>query len=288
MLEEAAVITFARLAPALLLAVSAFGAAPDAREIIRRAVETDHLNDVKARDYVYTEQTVERELDRKGQPKGEESTIKELLFVYGREVERLIKKDGKPLTEREAQKENERIEKLTEKWSRETEAERDKRLAHDAEERRKAREFIREVPDAYDFKLLGEEPVNGRAAWIIDAEPRPDFRPKVPRADILSKFRGRMWIDQAEYQLVRMECESIDTVSFGFVIARLQKGARVKFELAQVNGEVWLPKYFTVKFDARLGLLRSFRREVEQNNWGFRRFQTDSRLVEVHPAEPPH
>ncbi len=277
---------YARLVPALVFAFPAIAAAPGPAEIIRRAVETDHLNDVKARQYVYTEQTVERDLDRSGKPKGEESTTKELLFVSGRQVERLVKKDGKPLSDREAQKEHERIEKLTEKWSRESEAERDKRLAHDADERRKAREFIGEVPNAYNFKLLGEEPVNGRPAWIIDAEPRPDFRPKVPRADILSKFRGRMWIDQGEYQLVRMECESIDTVSFGFIIARLQKGARVRFELTQVNGEVWLPKSFSVRFDARLGLVKSFRREVEQNNWGFQRFQTDSRLVEVHQAEP--
>ncbi len=105
-------------------------------------------------------------------------------------MERLVKKDGKPLSDREAQKENERIEKLTEKWGRESEAGPEKRLAHDAEERRKAREFIREIPDAYNFKLAGEETVNGRPAWIIDAEPRPDFRPRVPRADVLSEVPG--------------------------------------------------------------------------------------------------
>src|SRR5262249_31902530 len=115
---------------------------------------------------------------------------------------------------------------------------------------------------------------------------RSDFHPSAPRADVLSKFRGRVWIDQKDYQLVRIASESIETVAFGFVIARLQKGARFRLELTQVNDEVWLPKSFIVRFDARLGLLKSFRREMEQNNSGFRRFQSDSRLVEVKQTEP--
>ena len=269
----------------LLLAVTAWAGTPDPLEIIRRAVETDHLNDIKARNYVYTERTITRDLYNNGQAKSEESVTKELLFVYGRQVERLVEKDGKPLSGREEEKENQRIEKLTEKWSRESDAEREKRLAREAEERRKGREFIGEVPDAYNFKLAGEESINGRPAWIIDAEPRPGFRPRVPRADVLSKFHGRLWIDQAEYQLVRIESESIDTVAFGYIIARLQKGAYFRFELTQVNGEVWLPKSLSVRFGARLGLLKSFRREVQQSNWGFRRFQTDSKLVGVKQEE---
>jgi hypothetical protein len=268
------------------LGVLPLSAAPDALEIVRRAVETDHENDLKARNYVYTERTVTRELDRGGRVKGEESETHELVFVYGRPVERLVQKDGKPLSEQDAKDEDERIEKLTRKWGRESESDRQKRLAHDEEERRKAREFVREVPNAYSFKLAGEEEVNGRMTWIIDAEPRPDFKSRVPRADTLSKFRGRIWVDQREYQVVRIDCESIDTVSFGWVLARLQKGAHVRFEVSEVNGEVWLPKHFTVRFDARLGLLKSFRREIEQDSWGYRRFQTDSRLVEVKQAEP--
>ena len=73
----------------------------------------------------------------------------------------------------------------------------------------------REIVDAYDVKLLASQSINGRLCWGLDATPRPDFRGKGRRADQIKKLKGKAWIDQASYELVKLELTSLDTISFG-------------------------------------------------------------------------
>ena len=265
------------LAALVLLSTSA----PDPAEIVRKSALLDEENFNRGRNYIYRQQAVERELDKAGNTTAVNTTTSERIIIHGRRVMRLIERDGKPLPPREAEKERERIDKLERKWGRESEAERQRYLAKEEEERREAREFFREIPNAYTFRLAGEERLNGRDAWVIDAEPRSDFRPRVSRAKLLSKFRGRLWIDKRDYQWVKAECETIDTVSFGWFLARLNRGARLSFEQLRINDEIWLPRRMWIRMDARLGLLKAFRRDMELINSDFRKFQSDSTVTLV-------
>src|SRR5262249_16551978 len=161
---------------------------------------------------------------------------------FGEHYHKLIEKDGKPLTGDQLRKEQEKLDKLVAKRQKESESERARRLAEFEKARRKQREFAQEIPRAFHFKLVGEEPANGRPSWIIEATPRPDFAPTVPRAGLLKKFRGKVWIDQAEYQMIKIDSEAIDTVTFGWFLARIGKGTRFRLEQARINDEVWMSK----------------------------------------------
>jgi len=145
---------------------------------------------------------------------------------------------------------------------------------------------VREVADAYDFRLVGTESLGGRDAWVIDAEPRPGYEPHLKDAKFLPKFRGRVWIDKDEDQWAKLDIECIDTVSLGLFLARFHKGSRIVIEQTRVNGEVWLPKHVALKVDVRLALLKEYNVEQEQTFRDYKKFRATARIVGVGDVKP--
>lgn len=269
--------------PALDLSTGADGklSQEKMRELFRVVADKDIENDKRQRDYTYTDREVQKNLDGKGNTKSTEIKTYEILEIYGEQVQRLIAKNDKPLDAKETGKEDEKIQKIIDKRKNESEEDRKKREEKELKEREEGRKFVLEVADAYNFKLAGTEDVGGREAWIIDAEPRPDFEPHMKEAKLLSKFRGRVWIDKADLQLAKMDIEAIDTVSFGWVVARIHKGTRVMLEQTRVNDEVWLPRHVTFKVDARVALFKGYNVDGEQEYRDYKKFRTSSKIVGV-------
>ncbi len=251
------------------------------QQLFRVVAAKDRENDKLQRNYTYTERQVENRLDKNGQTKSSEVKTYDVLEIYGEQVQRLIAKDDKPLDAKEAAKEDEKIQKIIDKRKNESEDERRKREEKEEKAREDDRKFTQEVADAYDFKLVGTEAVNGREAWVIDGEPRPGFQPHMKESKFLSKFRGRVWIDQGDLQLAKMNVECLDTISWGLFLARFHKGSRFTLEQTRVNDEVWLPQQLAVKVDARLALLKSLDVDIEQNFRDYKKFRASSKIVSV-------
>jgi hypothetical protein len=260
------------------------------RELFRVVADKDLANDKRRRDYTFIEREVQRHLDGKGQTKSTEVKTYEILDIYGEQIQRLIEKDDKPLDAKEAAKEEEKIQKIIDKRKNESDEDRKKREEKEIKEREDDRKFVREVADAYDFKLVGTEEVNGRDAWVIDGEPRPGYEPQIKDAKFLPKFHGRVWIDKGDLQLAKMDVEAIDTVSVGWVLARIHKGSRFMLQQTRVNDEVWLPEHVTFKFDARVALLKGYNIDGDQEYRDYKKFRTSAKIVgvgEVKPEEKP-
>ena len=258
------------------------------RALIRQVADKDIQNDKKQNDYTYIQREEEHRLDGKGEVKSSESKTREVMVLYGEQVQRLIAKDDKPLPEKDAAKEEERIRKLTDKRKNETEEQRNKRLQAEEKDREDARKFVGEVADAYNFRLVGSDNLDGRETYVIDAEPRPDFEPHIKEAKILPKFRFRVWIDQAESQWVKLDAECIDTVSVGWFLARIHQGSRLLIDQTRVNDEVWLPRHVALKVDARLALLKNVDVELDVTYRDYMKFRTDTKIVPVGNLQEPH
>jgi hypothetical protein len=251
------------------------------RALLRRAEEKDMANDKKQRDYTYIERKEERALDGRGGVKKVESRTSEILEIYGEEVERLTAKDDKPLSVAEAKKEDEKIQKIIDKRKNESEENRRKRLEKEEKAREEDRKFVLEIADAFNFRLIGSEAIDGRDAWVLECEPRPGYEPKQRGAKLLSKFKGRIWIDKADTQWVKLDITAIDTVSIGFVLARIHKGTRVLIEMTRVNDEVWLPKHLLAHFDARIALFKNYDEDVDQTYRDYKKFRTESKITVI-------
>lgn len=249
------------------------------QQLFRIAADKDLENEKRVRDYTYIERDVQNTLDGKGQTKSTEIKTFEVLQIYGEQVQRLIQKNDKPLDAKDAAKEEEKIQKIIDKRKNESEDERKKREEKEEKQREEDRKFEREAADAFIFKLIGHEQVSGRQAWEIEAEPRPGFEPHTKGAKILTKFHGRVWIDENDVQLAKMDIEAIDTVSYGWVVARIHKGTRVTFEQVRVNDEVWLPGHVTFKLDARVALFKGYKVDGEQTYSDYKKFRTSTKIV---------
>ncbi|MGA8539295.1 MAG: hypothetical protein WB566_07325 [Terriglobales bacterium] len=251
------------------------------RELLRRAEERDLENDKRQRDYTYIQRVERHELDGRGNVKKTETFTSEVLEIYGEPVQRRTAKDDKPLSSGDAKKEDDKIQKIIDKRKNESEEDRRKRLAKEEKDRAEDRKFVLEIADAFNFRLVGSEVIDGRDAWVFDGEPRPDYEPKQRSARMLSKFKGRVWIDKAEAQWVKLDITAIDTISVGFVLARIHKGTHLIIELTRVNHEVWLPKRVQLHFDARVALFKSYDDDVEQTYRDYKKFRTDTKITVV-------
>ena len=258
---------------------------PDPMSLIRKAVENDKINDKKAREYMYTER--EETKTKQGSGFKTEVRTREVFVLYGHEMHRLIAKDDKPLSEKDAKKEEERIAKLTDKYKNETEEEHRKQEEKRAKEREEERKFLDEVAHAYDFTMHGAENVGGRDAWVISGEPRKDFHPQSKEAKFLPKLRFKVWIDKEDTEWARIDAEAIDNITFGLFLAKLDKGAHFSIEQARINDEIWLPQHVKFGVDARL-LFKHFDVSSDITYRDYRKFRTDARITGVSdPNAPP-
>lgn len=254
------------------------------RELLRYAQDREVENEKRLRDYTYIEREEERKLDGNGQVKKVETRTHEVLEVYGEPVERLIAKDDKPLSEEEAKKEEEKIQKIMDKRKNESESDRRKRLEKEEKEREEDRKFVLEIADAFNFRLVGSETLDGRDTWVIEGEPRPGYHAKDRGTKMLTKFKGRVWIDKAEGQWVKLDITAIDNISFGWFLARVHGGAHIMAEQTKVNDEVWLPKHVAAQVDVRLALVKNYNEDIDETFHDYKKFRTDSKITVLGEA----
>jgi hypothetical protein len=246
------------------------------RDLIRLTADKDVENTKRQHDYTYVRRDEERKLDGKGRVKSTESKTYEVMVLAGEHAEKLIAKNDEPLSEKEAKKEDEKIQKIIAKAQKESDSDRRKRLEKSEKETEEERQFVREVADAYKFTLRGTEIVEGRTTYRIDGEPLPNYKPKLKDAKILPKVRLHLWIDKAEQQWVKIDIECIDTISWGLFIARIHKGSTIHIEQIRVNDEVWLPKHVNLKVDAKIALLKNLDVAYDVTFRDYQKFRTDA------------
>ena len=133
---------------------------------VRKHLRSDRL---LLSQYTFTQTNTERHLDGNGNVKKTEVEVYEVYpsLEEGQTYRKLISKDGKPLSPRELEKQDQEHEKKsqerTRKLERERVSERAKREAKEAEEKRKEDETIDEIFRLYDFSLIGREALDGHS-----------------------------------------------------------------------------------------------------------------------------
>ena len=251
------------------------------RQLFERAEQNDLQNEKLEREYTYDERVERHVLDSSGAVKKIETSTSEIIAIYGEQVARVTSRDNKPLSPNDAKKEDDKIQKIIDKRKGESDGDRRKRLEKAEKDREEDRKFVLEIADAFTFRLVGSETVDGKEAWVFEGDPRPDYHAKSRGAKMLSKFKGRIWINKADLQWVKIDMTAIDTLSIGFALARIHKGTHLIIDLTKVNDEVWLPKRLQFHFDARVALFKSYDDDVEQTYSNYKKFRADSKITVV-------
>jgi len=233
-----------------------------------------HTDETLLDQYTFTEKHTERRLDGKG---GVKKVTTATFEVYpslepGHTYRRLIERDGHTLTSDELAAEDRKHDKKVADAG--DAAAEQKRAARRAEARRKEASAIGQLFDIYDIRISGRELLDGRPSIVLAFRPKPGVAPAGRAGKILVKFAGRAWIDEQDKQLVRVDAELTDTLSFGLgVLARLQKGSRASIIRRKVNDEIWLPALAHFTGSARLLLVKGLNLDATSEYSDYRKFQ---------------
>ena len=136
-------------------------------------------------------------------------------------------------------------------------------LADYERRREKFRKALREIPDAFIFRLVGEENVNSRPAYVIEATPRPGYQPVDRYSRLFTQLRGKLWIDKSDCRWAKIEAELLDTVTFGWILVRIHEGSRVRMSQQRMDDGAWVPDQMWYRISMRVGLVKLLGAETE-------------------------
>ena len=261
---------------------------PEVRTFLREVRARLHSDDFLLDQYTFTERQTQRQLDSGGNVKKVTSALYE---VYpspepGHTYRKLIERDGTALTAEELAKEDQKQEaKEARKVAKLYSADASRRASAESERRLKETKTIDEIFQVFEFRIVGREALGGRSAIVLAFAPRPGLEPDTRGGRILQKFVGRAWVDEEDRQLVRVEAELMDDLSFGFgLLAKLKKGARAEILRRKVNDEIWLPALARFVGHGRLLLVKGLHIDSLSEYSDYKKFTvaTDS---EVKPNQ---
>ena len=252
---------------------------PNLDSIMRQSLQREISNARVLDNYVYEAKESTVTYDAAGHPEKTESKVTEYLWVDGSRYKRVIEENGKPVTGASATREQRKMDAEMAKRRQESPAERQKRLADDARRRDESRRSRDEVARAFTFRLLGEESVSGQKCWKVAAEPKPGFVGQTRIGKVMPKMRGTIWVHQQGYEWLRVEAETLDAITFGGFLAKLDKGSTFKMEQIRVNDELWAVRQINTRVTAR-ALLLHFNQGQQIEFRNYRRFSAESHLVD--------
>jgi len=253
--------------------------APPAEQIITRVRDNQKQIDLRRKDYICNFDEETQKLDRDNAPKKTERKGYEMFFVNGIPVVRQVSKEGKPLSDDDARKEQERVEKEIKK-ARER-AEKREREPDDPNEL-----GIKQFLEAARFNNGRYEDYRGKRVLAYDFEPNPDFKPHTRAETLANRLNGTVWIDAQALQVVRLETRMTGDLKIGGgLIANIRKGSALIVEQEFVNGEVWLPSMVDASIGARILLLKSAHDRIIDHFSNYRKFRVDSKITLASPAQ---
>jgi hypothetical protein len=220
----------------------------DPKEIMRRAIASTEHSWKARQNYTYLECDEERHLDSRGGVKSTNVSVTKTVVVDGLPVDQIVSHNGGPPTSAEKKKNEDALRKA-------------KSPADRAEELRKEKEnraFIDEVPLAFDFKLLGEQQINGRQAYVLQCTPKPAYHARGKYGKMFSKVEGKVWVDKQDFGWIRVDAKVTEPISMGLFLARVQPGSHIVFEQTRVADGLWMPLHVEVKAEAKILFIKNY------------------------------
>jgi hypothetical protein len=208
----------------------------DVNDLIRRAVAATQADWQTAPRYQYQERDV----------KGKKVATYEVTMIEGSPYYRVIARNDRPLPPEEERQEKAKFQAEVRKRRQESPAQRAKRVAAYQRERDEDHLFLKEMAEAFTYRLLGDGLIDGHSVFVVEAAPSSAYQPPNEKAKVLTHMQGRLWIDKTEYQWRKVEAKVTAPVSL-YLIAHVGPGTRFVLEQMPVARNLWLPKRFAMR-----------------------------------------
>jgi len=192
-------------------------------------------------DYSYTKFSVTEEFNGKGKLK--EKKEKLLQFESGRGRLSQLKLNGRALSgaefKRQEQAALEAHQQITDSKANRHEDNWEKYITP-------------QLVAKYSFKLLAEEVVNGRSAYVLGFEPLSSNLPVTHLIDrLINRLGGKVWIDKQDFEVARAQVGLRGEVAlWGGVLGNLKK-CNFTVERSRVDDNVWFNTATNGEFEGR-------------------------------------
>ncbi|MBK9139421.1 MAG: hypothetical protein IPM17_11780 [Verrucomicrobia bacterium] len=104
----------------------------------------------------------------------------------------------------------------------------------------------------FEYRLVGQEDVNGRPAWVIEFRPK---NPPLPARSLKERFvnavAGRTWIDREDHAPARLELRLIREVNVVGGLVGNVRACEVRFERRRTEDGLWYTPRFTWHLEGR-------------------------------------
>lgn len=250
-----------RLLPLVLVLVltsCAMGQA-DVMTIVQRSVEDNKHDYLAASQFDWVER----------HRKNEGSKTYEEIMILGSPYERLMAVNGKRLSGAQQADENRKLEDAVSDRRKESPDERGKRIAKYEADRRRDQSLMEELVKAFDFRLLGEQKLDGYSVYVLQATPRAGYHATSTETQVLTGMQGKLWIDKNTFQWVKVEADVIRPVSIEGFLAKVEPGTRFELEKAPVEDDIWLAKHFSMRSRAKVLFLFHHRGQEEDTYFNY-------------------
>jgi hypothetical protein len=266
---------------------------PDLKTLFDEIDKNQKAIDKIKENYAGSRAEEETEFDKNGAVKKREFKNYTFFYLNGEEVSTLVKKDGKPLSEEEQKKENERVQKRIEeiqKREAKKEAKEEKAKEEGKKEKNDDDVGIEEFLRSCQFVNPRRERFRGQDVLVFDFEPNPDYKPRNTAEKLIQKLAGVVWVDEKAHDVARLEAYFVGDFKIGGgLLANLQKGTSFVFEQSYINNEVWLPTYEEAHVGVRVLLLKGFKIDQVTRYSDYKKFNVETLSTIAKPKEvsPP-
>jgi hypothetical protein len=228
-----------------VLFAQGLSSAPEVRQIVESSTAATERQWQERLHYTYMTREESRRLDTSGLVKSEDVDVSRTILVKGVPFEQLVEHNGQPPSPGVERKQKQEIDKL----KRESPGQRAERLRKEEEENTS---LIGQVPKAFDFQLVGEDVVNGRQAYVLQATPHPGYQAQGKYGKMFSKVKGKLWVDKKDLGWIKVDAQVIQPFSMGFFLARVQRGSHITMEQTRVDDGIWMPEHVEVRAAAKI------------------------------------
>ena len=213
-------------------------AAPVDRDAVLSAAQRNEVNAESARaSYTYDMVARSGRMDAQGLVAQEETAAYEILHLGGLQVRKLLRSRGKPLSDADRQREDERVNSALEAFRKGT-------IVRPAVTPRSDGLTVYLPQGASAFSALmrmseftnpRREQLRGRVMVVVEFQPRRGVAAKTLLERQISRMAGTVWIDETSWHLARVESYFQDDYE------RTIQGSSIRMERTLFNDEVWLP-----------------------------------------------
>jgi hypothetical protein len=275
--------------PVILFSACAFALdVPSSDEILQKAAENSGTRASTLHQYTYQ---IHQEIHKANGDGTAGRLIHsrdwDVIFLGGHRFFKPVLIDGKPLDPKQVEQLNVAMKKAAER----NRSEGDSGKVESGEYVRGHNEYdwggLREALRLKDSRVLREEEVNGRKAWVIQSEPKKDASPTSSRDEQLLCYRDLYWIDQQDLVIAKVEIhvlrEYLDPKPRPGVARPLKPGSFVRTVFVKADGSAWLPQntiaYLRRKYPLGTISFRDDRIVVEETQSNYKKFDVKTTMT---------